>query len=227
MAKSYFSRIFMKVFSRTRMFQTDVFFKCSLYQHHQKIYRQEFLSCKGLPLQFPLELMIHENNCKDVIWETLILKSTCQHVKKQFKLQPLDFPNSKRIRTPNEKNVRTGASKTFSSILNWSTEHICHRKNDLVNSEDPAFLGILKFWSLFFAELLYLDIYSIWSLVSIKFEVRFFPRSAKLGSAFLRVWVRVRFVNDANFMNHVPRMQHSSFPLLFLRGEKDCPINSF
>ena len=36
-------------------------------------------------------------------------------------------------------------------------------KNDLA-----AFLGIFEFWSLFFPELLYLDIYSIWSLISNK-----------------------------------------------------------
>ena len=104
MAKSYFSRIFMKMFSRTHIFQTVIFFKRFLY-HYQKIYQQEFLSCKELPLQFPLKLMNHENNCKDLIRKTLILKSTCQHVKKQFKLQPQDLSQQQQNQKTKRKKM--------------------------------------------------------------------------------------------------------------------------
>ena len=105
MAKSYFSRIFMKMFSRTHIFQTVIFFKRFLYQY-QKIYQQEFLSCKELPLQFPLKLMNHENNCKDLIWKTLILRSTCQPVKKkQFKLQPQDLSQKQENQNTKRKKM--------------------------------------------------------------------------------------------------------------------------
>ena len=188
-AKSYFSRIFMKMFSRTHIFQTVIFFKRFLYQY-QKIYQQEFLSCKELPLQFPLKLMNHENNCKDLIWKTLILKSTCQHVKNSLNYNLRIFPNSKRIRTPNAKKCTYWSFKDiFSSILNWSTEHICHLKNDLVTQNIQLFSEYLN------SGLYFLQNYCILICIQsglqflLNYGVRFFPMSPKLGSVFLRVCV--------------------------------------
>ena len=68
--------------------------------------------------------MIHENNCKDLIWKTLILKSICQHVKNSLNSNLRIFPNSKRIRTLNEKNVRTGASKTYFQVFSTGVLNI-------------------------------------------------------------------------------------------------------
>ena len=58
--------------------------------------------------------MNHENNCKDLIWKTLILKSTCQHKKKTVETPTLgSFPTARESEHQTEKNIRTGASKIY------------------------------------------------------------------------------------------------------------------
>ena len=110
--------------------------------------------------------------------------------KKQFKLQPQDLSQQQENRNIKRKNCTYWSIKDiFSSILNWSAEHFCHPKNALVTQK-------LQLFSEYFIYI-YIYIYIYIQSISISMhiqsglqfllnykEVRFFPRSSKLGSIF-------------------------------------------
>ena len=65
--------------------------------------------------------------------------------KKQFKLQPQDLSQQQENQNTKRKKCTYWSFKDiFSSILNWSTEHICHLKNDLVTQKIQLFSEYLN-----------------------------------------------------------------------------------
>ena len=84
---------------------------------------------------------------------------------------------------------------------------MCHLKNDLVTQTIQLFSEQLN-PGFYFLQNYCVSIYIQSGLqFLLNYGVWFFPRSAKLGSGYLSVWVwvRVRFVNDATNNNKIDK----------------------
>ena len=189
----------MKIFSRTRIVQTDVFFQMFLVSLPENL-STGISQLQRITIAISVKIDDSQKYLQMFNLKTLILKSTYQHVKKQFKLQPQDLSQRQENQNTKGKKYTFWSFKDiFSSILNWSTEHFSHLKNDSVTQKIQFFSEYLN-PGLYFLQNYCISIYIQSGLqFLINYGVRFFPRSAKLGSGFLRlcVWVWVRFVNDA------------------------------